>query len=101
MWLGSATGTRYEDGKARFKDAARRFRQATAELAAEGRFGGPDQSSTEDEIMDEANGLLGKVNKNRDALMRIGLDALGRGRELGRVPSCRDLDAMNSEKDVS
>lgn len=74
LWLGSATGTRYEEvmteeeRKAEAADAARRFEQATKDIAAEGRFGGPDAASTEVEPMEEALSLTDAVKK---ALPRI------------------------------
>lgn len=59
--------------KARAEVAARRFEQATADLAAEERFGGPDAATTEIEIVDEAAALVAEA-KDFDPLARFGLD---------------------------
>jgi len=79
--MGSATGTRYdgnmdeEERKAKAADAARRFEQATADIAAEGRFGGPDAASTELEMMDEAAALIAEARfVEHDPLSRFGGD---------------------------
>lgn len=59
--------------KARAEDAGHRFEQATADIAAEGRFAGPDR--TEIEIMEEALALqfvdfdpLARYGKDRDLI---------------------------------
>lgn len=80
--------------KLKAQDAARRLEKATKDIAAEGRFGGPDATSTELEMMEEATDLIRKVTDNRDALMQIGRKAIERGQELGLTPSCSDFDPL-------
>jgi hypothetical protein len=62
--------------------AAERFEKASADIAAEGRFGGPAHASTEIEIMDEAAQLVAEAKAARslsDAISK----AIPRVREMG------------------
>ena len=74
-----------EERKARLEDAARRLKKATQDIAAERRFGGPNRSSTELEMMDEAAQLVAEARAARLSEVtqegvpsRVGVDPLDR-----------------------
>ena len=50
-----------EERKQRADEARRRFEKATADMAAERRFGGPDAARSEIEVLEEATSLCRNV----------------------------------------
>ena len=76
--------------KARAEDAAWRFEKATANLAAEGRFGGPDQSSTEIKMMDEALSLTDAVRKALPSIREMGRKEIAKTHAAGEPAHVSD-----------
>lgn len=99
--MGSAVETRYmttmtndTDREAKFRDTAKRVEQATKDLAAEGRFGGPDRDSSEIEMMDEAAELVRAAKKPPGWCPRgVGVSPLD-----GGCPNTRPVDGSQCRR---